>query len=159
MFDLVFDRPETPTDGLAVQGAYAPETEIEVPTMAHTPRPYPTIPFLLTLAAVATVLTPLPVRAQEQTTTDALTTEAFLRPPEEIAQAVLAPRYLNVSLGNPSPDGRFFVQEQGDGPPSMASSSRCRSPLRSRTPRTSLGLPSFARSGRSLSALAWSQPT
>ncbi|MCH7716353.1 MAG: prolyl oligopeptidase family serine peptidase [Gemmatimonadetes bacterium] len=89
--------------------------------MARTPTHYTVIPFLLPLAAAATVLTPLSVRAQEQTTTDALTTEAFLRPPEEIARAVLAPRYLNITLGNPSPDGRFFVQEQGDGPPSMAS--------------------------------------
>ena len=100
---------------------HAPAPETEVRTMARTPRPYPTIPFVLMLAAAATVLTPaVPVRAQDQTTTDALTTEAFLRPPEAIAQAVLAPRYLNVTLGNPSPDGRFFVQQQGDGPPSMA---------------------------------------
>ena len=63
--------------------------------------------------------TAVPVYAQEQTNA-ALTTEAFLRPSDRIADAVLAPRYLNVTLGNLSPDGRFFVQQQGDGPPSMA---------------------------------------
>ena len=65
------------------------------------------------------IATTIPVYAQAQTNA-ALTTEAFLRPSDRIADAVLAPRYLNVTLGNPSPDGRFFVQQQGDGPPSMA---------------------------------------
>lgn len=70
---------------------------------------------ILVLAAV------LPVRAQERVTDSALNAERFLRPPAEIAEAVLAPRHLNVTLGNPSPDGRFFLWQQGGGPPSMAS--------------------------------------
>ena len=73
---------------------------------------------VLLMAALLSA-TAVPVYAQEQTNA-ALTTEAFLRPSDRIADAVLAPRYLNVTLGNLSPDGRFFVQQQGDGPPSMA---------------------------------------
>ncbi len=68
--------------------------------------------------AVILVVAALPLYAQNQ---DAiLAREAFIRPADKIAEAVLAPRYLNVTLGNLSPDGRFFVQQQGDGPPSMA---------------------------------------
>ncbi|MCH8939407.1 MAG: hypothetical protein IH966_08275, partial [Gemmatimonadetes bacterium] len=71
------------------------------------------------IMAFLLIATTIPVYAQAQTNA-ALTTEAFLRPSDRIADAVLAPRYLNVTLGNLSPDGRFFVQQQGDGPPSMA---------------------------------------
>ncbi len=70
------------------------------------------------VVAVILVVASLPVYAQDQDTI--LATEAFIRPPDKIAEAVLAPRHLNIALGNPSPDGRFFVQQQGDGPPSMA---------------------------------------
>ena len=74
-----------------------------------------------TLLAPALLLAfAVPAEAQDKTTNPTLTTEAFVQPPGHIADVVLAPRYLNVTLGNPSPDGRFFVQQQGDGPPSMA---------------------------------------
>jgi dipeptidyl aminopeptidase/acylaminoacyl peptidase len=69
-------------------------------------------------APVVLLAAALPLAAQDQT--NALTREAFIRPPDQIAEAALAPRYLNVTLGNPSSDGRYFVQERGDGPPSMA---------------------------------------
>ncbi len=49
-----------------------------------------------------------------------ITDESFLRPPPEIADAVLAPRHRNAALGNPSPDGRFFVAERSGGLPTMA---------------------------------------
>ena len=83
--------------------------------MTSTPRLRSTLlaPALLLAFAV-------PAEAQHKTTNPTLTTEAFVQPPGHIADVVLAPRYLNVTLGNPSPDGRFFVQQQGDGPPSMA---------------------------------------
>lgn len=42
--------------------------------------------------------------------------EGFVSPPPELAEAVLAPRHLNVSLGNLSPDKKWFVDEIGDGP-------------------------------------------
>ena len=58
--------------------------------------------------------------AQVVETEAALTQEAFLRPPSEIADAVLAPRHLNVSLSNPSPDGAKFLRQQSEGLPGMA---------------------------------------
>ena len=73
---------------------------------------------LLSLMILAAAVQP--ARAQDHATNAALAGEAFLRPTTEVADAVLAPRHLNVTLGNPSSDGRFFVQQQGDGPPSMA---------------------------------------
>jgi dipeptidyl aminopeptidase/acylaminoacyl peptidase len=63
----------------------------------------------------------VPVSAQEKVVDEALTTETFLEPAAEIAEAVMAPRHLNAALGNPSPDGRFFLDGVGHGPPSMAS--------------------------------------
>jgi dipeptidyl aminopeptidase/acylaminoacyl peptidase len=58
--------------------------------------------------------------AQERTLDEILNTEQFIQPAPEVAEAVLAPRYLNASPGNPSPDGRYFINEIGSGPPSMA---------------------------------------
>ena len=48
----------------------------------------------------------------------------WVLPPTEIADAVLAPRYLNVSLNRPSPDGMWFLQEVSDGPVTMDRFSR-----------------------------------
>ncbi|MGE0553468.1 MAG: prolyl oligopeptidase family serine peptidase [Gemmatimonadales bacterium] len=45
--------------------------------------------------------------------------ERFVRPPVGVAEAVLAPRYLNVTLSDPSPDRRWFLNEIGDGPVKM----------------------------------------
>ena len=42
--------------------------------------------------------------------------ETYQTPPKELADAVLAPRYLNVSLSNASPDKKWFLNEIGDGP-------------------------------------------
>jgi hypothetical protein len=38
----------------------------------------------------------------------------------ELAAAVLAPREMNVSLGNPSPDRKWFLDEINDGPTPMS---------------------------------------
>jgi hypothetical protein len=53
-----------------------------------------------------------------------LADEGWLRPAEPIAEAVLAPRHLNVTLTNASPDSRWFLRQQSDGLPSMASFAR-----------------------------------
>src|SRR4029079_8750954 len=45
-------------------------------------------------------------------------------PPKDLADAVLAPRYLNVALTNASPDKKFFVDEIGDGPVVMKTFSK-----------------------------------
>ena len=46
--------------------------------------------------------------------------EAYLRPPAEVTDVVLAPRHLNVSLSNLSPDGEFFLITRSGGMPSLA---------------------------------------
>ena len=45
--------------------------------------------------------------------------KTFVTPPELVAEAVLAPRYLNVTLSTVSPDKNWFVQEISDGPITM----------------------------------------
>jgi dipeptidyl aminopeptidase/acylaminoacyl peptidase len=42
--------------------------------------------------------------------------ETFATPPAELADAVLAPRYKNITLSSISPDKKWFVDEIGDGP-------------------------------------------
>jgi dipeptidyl aminopeptidase/acylaminoacyl peptidase len=49
-----------------------------------------------------------------------LTHEGYVMPPAELAAAVLAPREMNVSLGNPSPDRKWFLDEINDGPTPMS---------------------------------------
>ncbi len=53
-----------------------------------------------------------------------LAAKDWVQPPAEIAEAVLAPRYLNVTLNQRSPDGRWFLHEVGDGPVTMDRFSR-----------------------------------
>src|SRR6187551_2841112 len=50
--------------------------------------------------------------------------QTYQTPPKELADAVLAPRYLNVSLTNASPDKKWFVDEIGDGPVVMKTFSK-----------------------------------
>ena len=70
-------------------------------------------------AVLLLTLTSLPVFAQ-QTVDEILAAEAFLRPPEEIARIVLAPRNENVSLSNMSADGKYFLRALSDGLPPMS---------------------------------------
>ena len=53
-----------------------------------------------------------------------LAATAWVQPPAEIADAVLAPRYLNATLNEGSPDGRWFLHVVGDGPVTMDRFSR-----------------------------------
>lgn len=48
-----------------------------------------------------------------------LATESYVRPPEVIERLVTAPRHLNVSLTQPSPDRRHFLKTQSEGLPSV----------------------------------------
>jgi len=48
-----------------------------------------------------------------------LTKEAYVLPPKEIADVVLAPRHENVSLTNLCPDGRKFLITKSDGMPTL----------------------------------------
>ncbi len=71
------------------------------------------------VAAVLSLAATIPASVYGQATDSILAAETFLRPPPAIAEAVLAPRHLNVTLGNPSPDGRLFINEIGSGMPSQ----------------------------------------
>jgi dipeptidyl aminopeptidase/acylaminoacyl peptidase len=51
---------------------------------------------------------------------EVLAKETYTTPPQELVSAVLAPRHLNVALANPSPDKKWFLDEIGDGPVTMA---------------------------------------
>ena len=42
-----------------------------------------------------------------------LTHEGYVMPPPELAAAVLAPREMNVTLGNASPDRKWFLRPSG----------------------------------------------
>ena len=46
---------------------------------------------------------------------DIIKKEGYVTPPSEVADAVLAPRHLNVNLSSASPDKKWFVDEIGDG--------------------------------------------
>ncbi len=48
-----------------------------------------------------------------------LAKEGYVQPPKELADAVLAPRHLNVTLTNLSPDKKWFIDEIEDGPVPM----------------------------------------
>ena len=50
---------------------------------------------------------------------DLLAKESYVRPPEVIQKLVTAPRHLNVSLTQPSPDRRYFLKEKSEGLPSV----------------------------------------
>src|SRR4051812_38255003 len=69
---------------------------------------------------VALAMLPLALGAQSgppaQSPDDILKQDTYQTPPKDLADAVLAPRYLNVALTNVSPDRKFFVDEIGDGP-------------------------------------------
>ena len=53
-----------------------------------------------------------------------LSQDGYMTPPREIAEAVLAPRYLNVALSNLSRDKKWFLHEVGDGPVPMKTFSK-----------------------------------
>src|SRR5687768_11911837 len=81
--------------------------------------------------AVAALLVAVPGLAQSTATQNSaapstaaapnpITHEGFQSPPAEIASTVLAPRHLNVTLSNPSPDRKYFIKAQSEGMPTMA---------------------------------------
>ncbi|HSC29121.1 MAG TPA: hypothetical protein VLD67_17730, partial [Vicinamibacterales bacterium] len=55
---------------------------------------------------------------------EVLKQESYTSPPPELADAVLAPRHLNVSLSNLSADKKWFLDEIGDGPVLMKTFSK-----------------------------------
>ncbi|HUR21960.1 MAG TPA: prolyl oligopeptidase family serine peptidase [Vicinamibacterales bacterium] len=73
-----------------------------------------------TLAPATPPKAPRPLSWADQV----LQQESYATPPPELASAVLAPRHLNVTLGNLSPDKKWFLREVSDGPVVMAKFSR-----------------------------------
>lgn len=72
------------------------------------------------LAVVVSVGVAAPTMAQDPALDSILAEEHFIQPAPEIAEAVLAPRRENVTLGNPSPDGRFLLKELPSDLPTQA---------------------------------------
>ena len=90
---------------------------------------------LRAIPALLLVLIPLriagqsaqPVQQQAPAATwadEVLKQESYAQPPKELADAVLAPRHLNITLANPSPDKKWFLDEIGDGPVVMKTFSK-----------------------------------
>jgi dipeptidyl aminopeptidase/acylaminoacyl peptidase len=50
--------------------------------------------------------------------------ETYVTPPPELAAAVTAPRQQNITLGNESPDKKWFLNQIGDGPVPMSTFSK-----------------------------------
>ena len=76
---------------------------------------------------VAIAILPLTLAAQNGapgSPDDILKADSYQTPPRELADAVLAPRYLNVTLTNASPDKKWFLDEIGDGPVVMKTFSK-----------------------------------
>jgi dipeptidyl aminopeptidase/acylaminoacyl peptidase len=76
----------------------------------------------LVFVAVSTFLLPLGVSAQagNWNPQEILAAKEWVAPQANVAEAVLAPRYLNATLNEISADRNWFVHEIGDGPVTMA---------------------------------------
>ena len=89
-----------------------------------------TIRFARLVPAAVLALCQLSLFAQSPTQTkgswadEILKQETYATPPAELADAVLAPRYQNVTLSNASPDKKWFLDEIGDGPVLMKTFSK-----------------------------------
>ena len=83
-------------------------------------------PILLLLALVPMRLSGQSAAPQQPAAwaDEVLKQESYAQPPKEIADAVLAPRHLNVTLANLRPDKKWFVDEIGDGPVLMRTFSK-----------------------------------
>ena len=78
------------------------------------------LPLTLLAQAPAPAARPAQTQAPAPTWADEiLAKEGYVQPPKELADAVLAPRHLNVSLSNLSPDKKWFLDEIEDGPVPM----------------------------------------
>jgi dipeptidyl aminopeptidase/acylaminoacyl peptidase len=65
-----------------------------------------------------------PARQNGSWADEIINKETYATPPPELADAVLAPRHLNISLSSLSPDKKWFVDTIGDGPVLMKTFSK-----------------------------------
>lgn len=75
----------------------------------------------MALLSLFSLVLPIGAAAQDRTwnAQEILAAKEWVAPPSNIADAVLAPRYLNATLSDLSADGSWFVNEIGDGPVTM----------------------------------------
>lgn len=73
----------------------------------------------LALLALAAISLPAGITAQSADPQAVLADKGYVAPQGDIADMVLAPRYLNATLTEVSPDKRWFIHEIGDGPVTM----------------------------------------
>ncbi len=77
--------------------------------------------FVRLVFVVAAAVLPLSVIAQSQQAAstywadEVIAKEGYVTPPRELADAVLAPRHMNVNLSNLGPNQDWFLDEVGDG--------------------------------------------
>jgi len=76
------------------------------------------VPFALWLLCAAT---PAFSQTNPVSTPDPLALDGYLQPPKEIADAVLAPWWRNITPGNFAPDGKHYLVLIRDGLPTLAS--------------------------------------
>ena len=82
------------------------------------------IPALLIGLLPLSLLAQAPATQSPAWADQVLKDEGYASPPRELADAVLAPRYLNVALSAISPDKKWFIDEVGDGPVLMKTFSK-----------------------------------
>jgi dienelactone hydrolase len=78
------------------------------------------LPLTLVAQQAATTQAPAKQSAPQTWADKILNQESYATPPPEVAEAVLAPRHLNVTLSNLSPDKKWFLNQVGDGPVPMS---------------------------------------
>jgi dipeptidyl aminopeptidase/acylaminoacyl peptidase len=92
------------------------------------PRFPPRHPARVILPAIALplllALPPAALQAQGWDPDSILKAEAYVRPPQAIVDAVLAPRHLSFSYSNPNADQSWFLETVDDGMPSIAALSK-----------------------------------
>src|SRR5688572_11111443 len=81
-------------------------------------------PVLLLLLIPLRIAGQAPQNSASSWADDVIKQESYATPPRELAEAVLAPRHLNISLSNASPDKKWFLDEIGDGPVLMKTFSK-----------------------------------
>jgi dipeptidyl aminopeptidase/acylaminoacyl peptidase len=73
------------------------------------------LPLTLVAQQAATPQAPAKQAAPQTWADRILNQDSYATPPPEVAEAVLAPRHLNVTLSNLSPDKKWFLNQIGDG--------------------------------------------